>query len=126
MNSVVIEVNDSNFESEVLKSSRPVLVDFWAAWCGPCRAIAPTVEAIAEQYQGKADVAKPNVDENGITPASYGVRGIPTLILFKDGKEVDRAVGVPPNAREYISQLLDRHLDVEQQPDESTLQAPAA
>jgi thioredoxin 1 len=110
MTPLVIEANDTNFEVEVLKASRPVLVDFWAAWCGPCRAIAPAVQSIAEKYQGKAKVVKVNVDENPDTPARYGIKGIPTLILFRDGKEVERLVGVPGNAVGHLSQLLDRHL----------------
>src|SRR6185295_1574771 len=113
MSKKVIEVNDATFESEVLKSTQPVLVDFWAAWCGPCRAIAPTVESIAEKYLGKAKVVKVNVDESVATPSSFGVRGIPTLILFRDGKEAERVVGVPHNANEFISQLLDKHLAIE-------------
>jgi thioredoxin 1 len=113
MSETMIEVNDANFESEVLKSTQPVLVDFWAAWCGPCRAIGPTVESIAEKYQGRAKVVKVNVDENVATPASLGIRGIPTLILFRDGKEAERVVGVPPNANEFITQLLDKHLSIE-------------
>jgi thioredoxin 1 len=110
MSKFVTEVNDTNFESEVLKSSEPVLVDFWAAWCGPCRMLAPTVESVAEKYQGKAKIVKLNVDENVNSSSSYGIKGIPTLILFRGGQEAERIVGVPPNAKDYISQLLDKHL----------------
>jgi len=110
MSALVNEVNDTNFEAEVLKSSQPVLVDFWAEWCGPCKRIAPTIEAIAEKYQGRAKVVKLNVDENGERPSGLGVRGIPTLILFRDGNEVERIVGAPPNAKEFLSELLDKHL----------------
>lgn len=110
MSGFVNEVNDTNFEVEVLKSAQPVLVDFWAEWCGPCKRIAPTVESIAEKYQGRAKVVKLNVDENGVRPSSLGVRGIPTLILFRDGKEVDRIVGAPQNAKEFLSEMLDKHL----------------
>ncbi len=110
MSALVNEVNDTNFEAEVLKSSQPVLVDFWAEWCGPCKRIAPTIEAIAEKYQGRAKVVKLNVDENGSRPSGLGVRGIPTLILFRDGNEVERIVGAPPNAKEFLSELLDKHL----------------
>jgi thioredoxin 1 len=117
MTPLVIEANDTNFEVEVLKASRPVLVDFWAAWCGPCRAIAPAVQSIAEKYQGKAKVVKVNVDENPDTPARYGIKGIPTLILFRDGKEVERLVGVPGNAAGHLSQLLDRHLTDQSKPE---------
>jgi thioredoxin 1 len=110
MSEYVTEVNDANFESEVLKSSRPVMVDFGAVWCAPCRTLSPTVESVAEKYQGKAKIVKLNVDENVASSSSYGVKGIPTLILFRDGKEAERVVGVPPNAKDYISQMLDKHL----------------
>jgi thioredoxin 1 len=92
----VVQVSDSSFESEVLKSSVPVLVDFWAGWCGPCKAIAPAIDELANHYAGQVKVAKVNVDENPATPGKYGVRGIPTLILFKDGQIVDQVVGAVP------------------------------
>jgi thioredoxin 1 len=92
----VVQVSDSSFESEVLKSSVPVLVDFWAGWCGPCKAIAPAIDELADQYAGQVKIAKVNVDENPATPGKYGVRGIPTLILFKDGQIVDQVVGAVP------------------------------
>src|SRR5215475_15609553 len=98
MNEIVKEATDNSFKHKVLKSEKPVLVDFWAAWCGPCRMLAPTVEAVAQKYQGKAKFVKLNVDENVESPAKYGIRGIPTLILFKNGQEVDRHVGIPSNA----------------------------
>ena len=110
MNTKIIEVNDENFANEVLKSTQPVLVDFWAAWCGPCRALAPTVESVAEKYQGKAKVVKLNIDESGNSAVTYGIRGIPTLILFRDGVEVERIVGLPANAKDFISQMLEKHL----------------
>ena len=89
----VMEVNDANFDQEVLMSEQPVLVDFWAVWCGPCKAIAPIVEGVAATYAGKLKVAKVNVDQNGATPSRYGIRGIPTLLFFKDGKIADQVVG---------------------------------
>jgi thioredoxin 1 len=110
MSEFVAEVTDTNWENEVIKADRPVLVDFWAAWCGPCRLLAPTVEAVAEKYQGKAKIVKLNVDENIESPAKYGIRGIPTLILFHNGQEVDRHVGVPANAKDAISQMIERRL----------------
>jgi thioredoxin 1 len=104
----VLHVTDQNFEAEVLKSSQPVLVDFWAAWCGPCRMIAPTVEALAGEYAGKAKVAKVNVDENQNTPAQYNIRGIPTLLLFKDGQVREQLVGAA--SRDAIENLIKKHL----------------
>ncbi|MFN7944220.1 MAG: thioredoxin [Blastocatellia bacterium] len=110
MSAFVSEVSDANFENEVLNSNQPVLVDFWAAWCAPCRMLAPTVEAVAEKYQGKARVVKLNVDENVEASSRYGIKGIPTLILFRDGKEAERVVGVPANARDFIGQMLDKYI----------------
>jgi thioredoxin 1 len=95
----VFAFGDANFETEVLQSNIPVLVDFWASWCQPCKAIAPHVDALAEDYEGKVKVGKVNVDENPATPAKYGIRGIPTIILFKDGKVVDQVVGAVPKAQ---------------------------
>jgi thioredoxin 1 len=86
-------VSDANFEDEILNSTLPALVDFWAAWCGPCRAIAPVVEELARDYQGKVKVAKMNVDENPKTPARYNIRAIPTLIVFKGGQVSDQITG---------------------------------
>jgi thioredoxin 1 len=91
-----MEVTDDTFEEEVLEASEPTLVDFWAAWCGPCRMVAPIVEEIAEEYEDKLRVAKMDVDKNKQTPMKYGVQGIPTLILFKDGSEAARIVGFRP------------------------------
>ncbi len=102
------EATDSNFQTDVLGSDKPVLVDFWAQWCGPCRMIAPTVEAIAEEYSDKASVYKMNVDENMNVPQQYGIRGIPTLILFKNGQEQERIVGAV--TREAIARVLDKYV----------------
>jgi thioredoxin 1 len=95
----VLEVTDATFESEVLKSSVPVLVDFWAPWCGPCKMIAPVVEELAAEYDGKLKVAKINVDDNPLTPSRYGVRGIPNLLILKGGTVRDQIVGVCQKAR---------------------------
>jgi thioredoxin 1 len=94
-----VNVTDSNFESTVIKSTVPVLVDFWAPWCGPCVAIGPTLEQLAEEFKGRITVAKMNVDENANTPSQFGVRSIPYIVLVKDGKVVDSIVGVVPKAK---------------------------
>jgi len=94
-----IEVNESNFQAEVLQSSIPVVVDFWATWCGPCRAIAPLVHEIATEMEGKAKVVKLNVDEAQDISVEYGVRSIPTLIFFKDGKETERIIGITDKSK---------------------------
>jgi len=95
----VFTLNDDNFEAEVMQSSVPVLVDFWATWCAPCKAIAPTIDALAGEYDGKVKVGKVNVDESQAIPSKYGVRGIPTVILFKDGKVLDQVVGAVPKSQ---------------------------
>ena len=92
-------VTDDSFAADVLKADGPVLVDFWAEWCGPCRAIAPALEEIGAEYKGKLTVAKVNIDENPMTPNKYAVRGIPTLIMFKDGKPVAQQVGALPKSQ---------------------------
>ncbi len=104
----IIEVSDSNFESEVVNSDVPVLVDFWAPWCGPCRAIAPMVEEISESYAGKIKVGKMNVDENQSTTMKFGIRSIPTLIMFKGGEAVDQIIGAVPKSE--IEQVVEKSL----------------
>ncbi|VAX17894.1 Thioredoxin [hydrothermal vent metagenome] len=99
-----IDVDDSTFETEVLKSDKPVLVDFWAEWCGPCRMVGPMVEEIAGDYNGKLKVAKVNTDQSQQVPAKYGIRGIPTLILFHKGEVVDQIVGAVP--KDAIEELV--------------------
>jgi thioredoxin 1 len=95
----VMAFTDANFDQEVLQSDIPVLVDFWATWCAPCKAIAPLVDTVADEYAGKVKVGKVNVDENQATPGKFGVRGIPTLILFKGGAVVDQIVGAVPKSQ---------------------------
>lgn len=102
------DVSDATFEEAVLKADTPVLIDFWATWCAPCKAIAPTLEELAKDYDGKIKVVKMNVDDNPSTPGKYGVRGIPTLILFKGGEIVDQLVGAIPKAQ--IKDLLEKGL----------------
>lgn len=104
----VLQVTDDTFDSEVLKSETPVLVDFWASWCGPCRAIAPVVEELSEQYAGKIKVAKLNVDESPKTPGQYGIRAIPTLIMFKGGQVADQITGAV--SKSHIEQALQKLL----------------
>ncbi|MGB6483551.1 MAG: thioredoxin [Candidatus Acidiferrales bacterium] len=106
----VAAVSDANFQAEVLDASKtqPVMVDFWAEWCGPCRALSPTVDAIAAERAGKLKVVKMNVDENMNTPGKYNVRGIPTLLIFKGGQVAEQIVGAVP--KENIEKALERHL----------------
>ncbi|HXG94942.1 MAG TPA: thioredoxin [Blastocatellia bacterium] len=110
MSEFVSEVTDQNFEQNVLKSDQPVLVDFWAEWCHPCKMLAPTVEKVAQEYNGKAKVVKLNVDDNQVAQR-YGIKGIPTLILFKGGNEVDRVVGA--TSKENIARMIDRALQAQ-------------
>jgi thioredoxin 1 len=105
----IVHVTDSNFEQEVLKSSTPVLIDFWAPWCGPCKAIAPIVDELAAQYAGRLKVVKMNVDDNQSTPARYGVRGIPNLIIFKGGQVKEQIVGAVP--RNHLVRAVDHALE---------------
>ncbi|WP_375760475.1 thioredoxin [Corallococcus exercitus] len=95
----VINIGDSDFQKQVLEAQQPVLVDFWATWCAPCRAIAPSVEALSAQYKGQVRFAKLDIDMNQDTPQKYGIRSLPTLLLFKGGKVVDQIVGAVPKAR---------------------------
>jgi len=110
MSEKVNAVSDSSFEKEVLQSDKPVLVDFWAEWCAPCRMLAPTIDAIAEQFSETAGVVKVNVDDNTATAQRYGIKGIPTLILFNAGKEVERVVGA--TSKESISRMIEKHVSV--------------
>jgi thioredoxin 1 len=95
---MAVEFTDSNFEEQVLKSDKPVLVDFWAEWCGPCRMVGPVVEELSNDYSGKAVVGKVNVDQNPGVAAKYGIRSIPTILFFKNGEVVDKSVGAVPKA----------------------------
>ena len=102
-------ISTDNFEKEVINSELPVLVDFWAQWCGPCRAVAPVLEEISNQYADKFRVAKVNVDENPELASKYGIRSIPTMILFKDGKEIDNIIGALP--KEAIINFVNENLE---------------
>jgi len=100
--------NDATFDNDVLNSETPVLVDFWAEWCGPCRMMGPTIDAVASEYAGKVKVGKLNVDDNGNTAMRYGIRGIPTLLLFKGGRVVEQRVGAVGKAE--VQKMIDAHL----------------
>jgi thioredoxin 1 len=110
MSEHVTDVTDQSFENDVLKSDRPVLVDFWAEWCHPCKMLAPAVAQVAETYEGKAKVVKMNVDDNNQVPPRFGIKGIPTLILFNKGAEAERVVGA--TSKENISRMIDRALEI--------------
>ena len=105
---MAIEINDSNFEEVVLKSDKPVLVDFWAEWCGPCRMVGPVVEELAKEYEGKAVIGKLNVDFNPKVSMDFGIMSIPALLIFKDGKVVDKQVGAVP--KHVLAGKLNAHL----------------
>lgn len=102
-----MEFTEANFDAEVIKSEIPVMVDFWAPWCGPCKAIAPIVEQLSSDYAGKVKVGKLNTDDNQQIAIEYGVMSIPTVIIFKDGKVAERMVGAPPNARDALAGRID-------------------
>jgi thioredoxin 1 len=102
------EVSDNNFDVEVLQSNLPVLVDFWAEWCAPCKALAPTLDVVAKDYQGRARIMKLNVDQNISTSSRYNIKGIPTLLLFKGGAVKEQIVGT--TTREAIAKIIDKHL----------------
>lgn len=108
MSDKIVQLTDDGFEADVLQASGLVLVDFWAEWCGPCKMIAPVLDDIATEYDGKVTVGKLNIDENSATPPKYGVRGIPTLLLFKDGEMVDTKVGAL--SKTQLKEFLDKHL----------------
>jgi thioredoxin 1 len=108
MSAGIVHVTDSTFEEEVLKTSEPVLVDYWAEWCGPCKMIGPVLEEIASEYSGKIKVAKLNIDENPSTPPKYGIRGIPTLMLFKNGNVEATKVGAV--SKSQLSAFIDSNL----------------
>ena len=106
--SLIKHTSDASFDADVLQSDKPVLLDFWAEWCGPCKAIAPTLDELAAAYEGKLQIVKMNIDENRATPARFGIRGIPTLMVFKDGQQVATKVGALTKAQ--ITALVDQHL----------------
>lgn len=103
-----MEISDNTFEQEVLKAEQPVLVDFWAPWCGPCKAIAPLLEEISKDYEGRLKIVKCNVDDNPAIPSNYGIRAIPTLMLFKDGNKMEQIVGMVQKAK--LEEAINKNL----------------
>lgn len=108
MSENIVKVSDDSFENDVLSATGPVLVDYWAEWCGPCKQIAPVLAELADEYEGKLTVAKLNVDENPNTPPRYGIRGIPTLMLFKDGEVAGTKVGAV--SKSQLAEFVDQHI----------------
>jgi len=108
MSNAPLVITDASFDTDVLNADKPVLVDFWATWCGPCRALAPVIDELVTDFEGRASIAKMDVDSNRETPSKFGIRGIPALLLFKDGQVVGQLVGAQPKAK--ISELIEKHV----------------
>ncbi len=108
MSANIVTLTSSNFDDEIKEAATPILVDFWAEWCGPCRMVTPVLEKLADEYAGKARVGKVNVDEHGGLAAKFGVQSIPTLLLFKEGKVVEQFIGA--TSRDVLAKLLDKHV----------------
>ncbi len=108
MSNSPLVITDESFDTDVMKADKPVLVDFWATWCGPCRALAPVIDELASDFEGRASIGKMDVDSNRETPSKFGIRGIPALLLFKDGQVVGQLVGAQPKAK--ISELIEKHV----------------
>jgi thioredoxin 1 len=108
VSNAIVQITDATFQAEVLEADQPVLIDYWAEWCGPCKMIAPILDALADEYAGKLKIGKLNIDDNPETPASFGVRGIPTLMLFKNGEAVATKVGAL--SKSQLAAFLDSHL----------------